>query len=466
MKEGYVVARLYPEDNYCGLDINLWGGFQKMTSLRAALASTVGSTSLSSFRVIVGGMHGSSTWEEDKEVIGIQVSQTRNCEREIEGSNDNETLGRAATKVAIENAVELVAAKGSIVAVVVCGFDECSSAQVLEDHERVGVMVSIPPCSGLQIEEDDILYFPNMYECEKDIIEKLDQLFGEGAEEDMDINLFVVDSNAPFQMVQILDSIWSFYPHRENWLAERHLFVSPLSIPKEEAWRRNFLERYRKKDHSLTVSRAELILKSGSTSVELGLLSTGDRYFFHNLRAVEGKLRQALSDVGKFTVEVKTITGGINYDDREFDERMFEPEAYDAAPALEQASKQKSLGRQSIFQLEFSDDGDATMPTFEELGDFLKDTLAKAQYKPSRFEKFINVGDGAVVVSIFKEGGVVLVWDGLHHVDINLFSSNDDKENADAFIETFMDLSNLQISLRDDQPRGTGRVVQFKAEMS
>jgi hypothetical protein len=207
-------------------------------------------------------------------------------------------------------------------------------------------------------------------------------------------------------------------------------------------------------------------LKSGSTSVELGLLSTGDRYFFHNLRAVEGKLRDALSDVGKFTVEVKSITGGLKYDDREFDERVFEPEAYDATPALEQASKQKSLGRQSIFQLEFSDDGDSTMPTFEELGDFLKDTLAKTQYTPLRFEKFSKVGDGAVVVSIFKEGGVVLVWDGRHHVDINLFSSNDDKENADAFLETFMDLSNLQISLRDDQPRGTGRVVQFKADMS
>ena len=29
MKEGYVVARMWPEYNYCAFDLNLWGGFHK-----------------------------------------------------------------------------------------------------------------------------------------------------------------------------------------------------------------------------------------------------------------------------------------------------------------------------------------------------------------------------------------------------------------------------------------------------
>ena len=58
--------------------------------------------------------------------------------------------------------------------------------------------------------------------------------------------------------------------------------------------------------------------------------------------------------------------------------------------------------------------------------------------KPTHVSK---VGDGAVLVSVFTDGSIILVWDGRQHVDINLFSSlrNDGQKLADKLIGWFLD---------------------------
>jgi hypothetical protein len=65
-----------------GLEIDQQVTFDQSNKVYSSLAKTVGSTSLSSYRIVVGGMHGSSTWEKDLEVIGVQVSQKRDCEED------------------------------------------------------------------------------------------------------------------------------------------------------------------------------------------------------------------------------------------------------------------------------------------------------------------------------------------------------------------------------------------------
>ena len=71
------------------------------------------------------------------------------------------------------------------------------------------------------------------------------------------------------------------------------------------------------------------------------------------------------------------------------------------------------------------------------------------------------------MVGILRKGSIVLVWDGRHHVDLNLFSYDESKDLADSFVETFTVISGnkLRVSLRDDQPRGIGRVVSFSSEI-
>jgi hypothetical protein len=123
---------------------------------------------------------------------------------------------------------------------------------------------------------------------------------------------------------------------------------------------------------------------------------------------------------------VKTVTGGIKYFDQEFDSRTFEPDACDPKPGIEQASNQKTLGCQSVFQFEFSEDGPLIrMLTVDEITQVLEQTQRKMDYSPIRFETFTDVGVGAVIVSIFSGGSLVLVCDGHFHVDITLFSTDE-----------------------------------------
>lgn len=46
MDEGIVVARTWPVEKYCAFDIQLWGAFNKMESVRNALAEVVGSSDI------------------------------------------------------------------------------------------------------------------------------------------------------------------------------------------------------------------------------------------------------------------------------------------------------------------------------------------------------------------------------------------------------------------------------------
>ena len=58
-------------------------------------------------------------------------------------------------------------------------------------------------------------------------------------------------------------------------------------------------------------------------------------------------------------------------------------------------------------------------------------------------------------------------WDGRKHVDISYYLSGNAEGKADKFIASFMHYSDrsLTIALRDNMPRGTGRVINFEKDM-
>ena len=79
-QEGYILARIWKDDRYCALDINIWERYQDVTKLQELLTNNFGTDNdISSFRVIVGGMFGSKTWKEQKEWMGPQFVQMRDC---------------------------------------------------------------------------------------------------------------------------------------------------------------------------------------------------------------------------------------------------------------------------------------------------------------------------------------------------------------------------------------------------
>ena len=66
----------------------------------------------------------------------------------------------------------------------------------------------------------------------------------------------------------------------------------------------------------------------------------------------------------------------------------------------------------------------------------------------------------------FWEGGsVAVLWDGKEHVDINLFAYKEDIEIGNTFSTNFRNVLPLSIMLRDEEPRGAGRVVSYRRDL-
>jgi hypothetical protein len=437
----------------------------------------LGSQSTSKFRIVAGGMFGSNTLEEDQKSIGIQVSQKRNCKPEIL-KDDKKADDDMAGKTAILQTLDILSEKPNLKAVVVCGYevnkDDCAAIELLSNDARVEDILPIWTCSDLNdMESTD---YEKMYDCEK----KMEFWLSENIN-DAKIDIIILDTSAPKIMASILSSFLSYPINREH-LSDTHMIVSVMKDEPSDAWRRNFLEQYRKEKHRDPLFRAEIVMKTGHRKLGLEILYCGLKSFdlFYDM---EDRLIEALPD---YDVEVNRITGGFHYYDPEYAFKTFPDSAYDRNLAIEQAAAQKALGRQSIFQFEVkeiletedvssdSDDDDEVpempeMPlidkiVFDRLVTVFTAVLDKMKYKAISQRIYSDVGDGGVVVTSFTKGTAILVWDGLHHVDVNLFSSDQNEKRANAFAKEFTNLSGLPIYLRDDQPRGTGRVVQFSYE--
>jgi len=73
-----------------------------------------------------------------------------------------------------------------------------------------------------------------------------------------------------------------------------------------------------------------------------------------------------------------------------------------------------------------------------------------------------EVGDGSILICLWSEGSIIVLWDGRLHVDINLFLYEENIEKTKIIYEAFLNsLPSFSLTLRDEQPRGTGRVVNF-----
>jgi S-adenosylmethionine/arginine decarboxylase-like enzyme len=466
MKEGYVAARVWPELQYVGFDLHFWGAFSKMEGVRASLMEALDSQTTSSYRVVVGGMHGSSTWSQDEQEIGVQFSQKRNCTAPDVSSKKLNT--NDAISVAIDESLDLLADAENVVVAVVCGpqekEDDCLALQILKDHPQVDTIVPIFACQGIPDFNNGTFDYQPMYDCEKEIIERLESL---NEDEDTTLDAFMIDLSAPLSMVQIFASIWAVPDHRDDWLEQPYIVAMPFL--REDPKRKRFMDLFRKFGHGTVSTMAEVIFKGASAQDYLGwrVFTFDDQTAVHSISEMERSLQERLPETN---IKVRLLEGGQRHTEADLmlEERSFRPEDYDYGPNQKQMSEQRSLGRQTVFQLERTFDDEVSMPSMVELVSGLKTTLASMGYETNAEpEQFSTVGDGAVVTSVFAQGSAVMVWDGLDHVDINLFCLNETHELADQFLKFFIESVDhrLERSLRDDMPRGIGRVVNFQSDM-
>ena len=82
-----------------------------------------------------------------------------------------------------------------------------------------------------------------------------------------------------------------------------------------------------------------------------------------------------------------------------------------------------------------------------------------------------DAGDGYVSACLNPQfGSIVMVWDGRVHIDISYYTIEEGKivpKDMELFYMTFREQLDLEldVSIRDDMPRGTGRVVNFQGDM-
>ena len=76
--------------------------------------------------------------------------------------------------------------------------------------------------------------------------------------------------------------------------------------------------------------------------------------------------------------------------------------------------------------------------------------------------------DGFVVASVSSQGTVILVSDGISHIDINVFSY--DAELVDTFVDNFEAILLESFAIErfsyDEMPRGVGRVVNLMRDVN
>jgi hypothetical protein len=212
-------------------------------------------------------------------------------------------------------------------------------------------------------------------------------------------------------------------------------------------------------------------MQAGDSSIELGIVSCGDDLVAYNLETEEFKLREHFAKAGMDVhVELRTIHGGLFHYDDDFDGgRKFVQSDYDSRPGQEQYSQQQPLGSQHIFQVVPKKNSGAVNLTPGSLDNALVKALAKINCKVSDHHHVGGIGDGVLIAQKCDNGNAILVWDGREHVDLNLFTFNETEGDTEIFVTTFINYASekntLDIGLRDDMPRGIGRVVNFKSDL-
>jgi len=456
MEEGYIAARLWPAENYVGFDVNLWGKTYLLKHLESSLVKAVGSTDVSSFKVVVGGMHGSSTWKEDQQLIGPKLRQLRNCKEDVvmEGSIDD----KLACKVAMEEVVPLTLAH-DITAAVVCGKEgeECPSLKALSDHSDVKNVIPIHECLGLEGSSE----IENFIACEVKILSDLKKsLQGSSSK----LHLLVLDGSASYVMHQILNSIAVSDINQGSLFHYHSIIVTWSSDLTTETWRREFLDRLRKTVEYDPAVRAEIVFQAGGKSYEMGIFSSDNENPSYDLEKFERRVQDRLPGAN---VELRNIHGALYRFIDDYNPTEFKQEDYDSAPGREQYAKQAPLGRQTIIQFVRSEEEEGVLKLkLNKIFGFVMEALKEVGMEMTIVRKY-TVGDGGVILGLSPIGNVIVVWDGREHIDVNLFTFSQSVELVNTFKTAFQKSCDdkLVVGLRDDQPRGVGRVVNFLNDM-
>lgn len=314
--------------------------------------------------------------------------------------------------------------------------------------------------------EDEAGNFAKMTECEAEVLATLIQ--GRGFDGD-GVKIIVLDGSVPYEMGQVLHSILTVDDHRDHLMEEEHFVMSLSNKPQSEKWRVNMLERYRKVLMYDPVKLAKYDITVSGASMEVLILSENPATVFTTYKTLEDNLTKSLTRDGvEASAEVTALTGGLFRFQNDYDPNEFEQEDYPEEPGKEQWKEQKSFGRKTVVQYELNKDVESdSLP--DALGFVqLVDATVTAKGDIYDFRTYTDVGGGLIIITDIARGSLILVWDGREHVDLNVFLHDDSELEIKEFLAEFEKNAKgkLMMTLRDDFPRGIGRVMNFNEDMT
>ncbi|KAL9185629.1 hypothetical protein ACHAXT_003406 [Thalassiosira profunda] len=453
LQEGYIIARVWPTLRYCAFDLHFWSGYHLLDKTRELMLHAVGAeNSVSSYNIVVGGIHGTDKWRDDVARIGPAKTNIAECKESVEetkeslGAREKDTL--SITQIALQESLALIYSSSDeeTVTVVFCGLPhrECESLAVLTERKIKAAAIwqcpedsSDEATTGEATTSDTYVLDGELSLCRKQIDIVLREIASQG------LRLIVIDEDAP--STTVID------------LANALLLVIFPSLSQIGAY---FLELLRMDllDDLLRVAVVSIEDAKGSASHYLGYLSIGNPIFLPRLVGVMDNISRRTQS-NTYLAKMKSNPARIQAHYSPHHYTMFD---YNEAPGMDQYSTQMPLGKQTLLQMNFPN----TTMTEELLALRTTDFLQSINVTDPT-QKLQSVGDGVVIYSLFSGGHVIVVWDGRHSLDLNVYLRDEATSYKTLFREHFMKRINLTatLTLWEEQPRGVGRVVNVAKDI-
>lgn len=479
MEEGYVDAHFYPSKSHVGLEIVLWSKIAKQDDLRIAIMDALGapSNAYSSYRVIHGGMLGAKNWKEDVEAVGPVKKNLRNCDPEAKAAEPQIGEGPIPPEifhVAVTSSLTMLPKKMDKVIAVLCGTygkDECKIVQTLQKHSKVDKVVALWDCprgSKIKFDNDDDEVVSNVSVCgPKDL--KRSAKIEEG------YSALVIDPEASTDFISSMTN--EFCKKGDSGqhvlLRDQVTVMTSLANDEEAVFYASCVKNLVK--HMVRSSR---IIIDGTA--QFGLIGTNSPGF---VRRVVGIQEAIQKKTGKRTIIEKMVAGPVQQQ-KNYDPEHYPPNAYDERDAFKQYTNQNPIASQSLYQLEVGDEGDIKSLSAKTIKDALE-AVIKANSKfigAKRVDYSKDIGDGSISAAILSAGHIIVTWDGAGRLTINTMTVGEKYEptppNAEvpdmvlsehkSIIDILMSKlpASTAVSVREQMPRGSNRVVNFKKDIN
>jgi len=461
LKEGYVVLRLWPDLSYCGFDIHLWSSFERQGDLKKVLLSAVGSSSdsSSSFRIVAGGMFNVNTWKSDEKKRGPR--RTLDCD-EVEEKDEPKEIDNDVMDIILEENMQFVPKDATVL--VVCGVvnsQPCNTLDVIQKDGHVKEIIDVWSCTKVNEFHKDSAQL--LYSCERDLLNEIRRRVDNGKK----ISAIIIDPTMPFAMGQVLVRIFKNLKSKVELLTANPT-VMAISMNETELWRRNMINRF----------RTDVVIYEPILTADTSFEGAEGEYIDVNIIVTNDKssdvikMRKVLKNIEERTgviASIEEVLGGSIHYEAKHNPTEFLPSDYDRTSPSDQWASQQPLEFQTVFQMEVQ--REKTKLSKAKIKIAVEKTLSSLDTHDSSsgsavVHEFSNMGDGCLIIAVWSGSSVMVLWDGRSHVDINLTIDEEDDNYFDTFEKTLIkELPSLKRTLRDEQPRGYGRVINFRDDI-